>query len=38
MGREITHLGRLPEHDSLLKLNSGELRVEDAHTLLEAIL
>ena len=38
MGRGITHLGRLREHYPLLKLISGELRVEDADTLLEATL
>ena len=39
MERRITHLGRLPEHaSSQVKLISGELRVKDADTLLEATL
>ena len=35
MKRGITHLDRDPEHDPLLKLISGGLRVKDADTLLE---
>ena len=35
MKRGITCLGRHPEHDPLIKLISGELRVKDAGTLLE---
>ena len=38
MERRITHLGCLPEHDPLLKLISGELRVEEADKLLKATL
>lgn len=38
MGRRFMHLGRLMDHDPLLKLISYELGVENANTLMEATL